>query len=89
MARCYLAEDNWKGAIPWLERVYRDAPDDLRASWAATLLTVAYLKERQLDKVYGLVPYLMDENSLAGCSVAFNLTALEAGDALFADESYR
>lgn len=89
MARCYLAEDNWKGAIPWLERVYRDAPDDLRANWAATLLTVAYLKERQLDKVYGLVPYLMDENSLAGCSVAFNLTALEAGDALFADESYR
>lgn len=89
IARCYLADDDWKDAIPWLEKAYRYSPDDLRANWAATLLTVAYLKERQLEKVYELVPYLMNEDSLAGCSVAFNLTALEAGDTLFADERYR
>ena len=89
MARCHLAADNWKDAIPMLMKVYRNAPDQMRASWAATLLTVAYLKELQLDNVYELVPYLMNEDSLAGCSVAFNLSALEAGDGLFADERYR
>ena len=89
MARCHLAEDNWKDAIPLLQKMYQIAPDDRRASWAATMLTVAYLKELRLDEVYELVPYLINEDSLAGCSTAFNLTALEVGDDLFADERYR
>lgn len=89
MARCALAKDDWKAAIPLLRKVYDQAPDDQRANWAATLLTVAYLKERQLSKIYELVPGLLRPNSFASRSAAFNLAALEAGDDLFAGDQYR
>ncbi len=89
MVRCYLAEDNWEDAIPLLNELYRVSPDVLRSSWAATLLTIAYLKEMDLEKVYKLVPYLLQPNSFASWSVAYNVAALEAADMLFAEERYR
>ena len=52
------------------------------ARWAATLLTIAYLKANQLDKVYALVPYLLRPFSLASRSAAFNMAALEAADGI-------
>jgi len=89
MVRCYLAQDDWKTAIPLLQKAYRVAPDDLRTNWAATLLMIAYLKEKRLDQVYELVPYLLRPYSFASRSAAFNLAALETGDELFAEEKYR
>ena len=89
MVRCHLAQDNWGEAIPLLQQVYQLAPDDQQANWAATLICTAYLKELKLDEVCKLVPYLMQADSPAARSVAFNVAALEAGDALFADERYR
>lgn len=89
LVRCALAQDDWKTAIPLLQKLYTVAPDDARASWAATLLTIAYLRERQYDKIYNLVPYLLRPNSFASRSAAFNMAALEAGDELFAEEQYR
>ena len=89
MARCKLAVDDWQGALPLLEKVYTYAPDEMRANWAATLLTIAYLKELKVDRVYDLVPYLIRPSSLAARSVAYNMAALEAADELFAEERYR
>lgn len=89
MARCRLAKEDWNGAIALLREVYRLAPDETRANWAATLIGTAYLKELRLDEVYRLVPYLLQGDSPAARSVAFSVAALEAGDALFADERYR
>ena len=89
MARCYLAQDKWNKAMPVLLRLYQVAPDFARRNWAATLLTTAYLKERKLEKVYRLVPYLLLPDSFAGRSVALNMAALETGDELFAEERYR
>ncbi|MBN2448872.1 MAG: tetratricopeptide repeat protein [Lentisphaeria bacterium] len=89
VVRCHLAKDNWKGAIPVLRRVYRMAPDDVRANWAATLLCIAYLKALDVEEVFDLVPYLMQPDSPASRNVVFNAAALEAGDALFAEERYR
>jgi len=89
MARCHLADGNWPEAISPLKVVYQRAPDFLRRNWAATLLSTAFLKERDLDKIYALVPYLLRPESLASRSVAFNLAALEAADELFAEEFYR
>lgn len=89
MARCALAEDDWEGALPILKQVYEAAPDPWRANWAATLMTVAYLKKLDLENVYRLVPYLLQPLSFASRSVAFNMAALEAADALFAEERYR
>lgn len=89
IARCYLAEDDWASAIPPLMGAYRWAPDAMRRSWAATLLATAYLKTVDLPKLYPLIPSLLTKNSFAGRSIAFNLSALEAGDALFAEERYR
>ena len=89
LARCFLAEEDWKGAIKHLAWVYENAPDEQRADWAVTLLTVGYLKEGKLKKVYKLVPYLMNPESLAARSIAFNLAALETADILFGEERYR
>jgi len=89
MARCYLADDDWKAAIEPLMNAYVNAPDFMRRNWAATLLTTAYFKELDLEKVYPLVQYFLRPDSFASRSIAFNLAALEAGDELFADEQYR
>lgn len=89
MARCYLAQDKWDKAMPILQRLCQMAPDFERRSWAATLLTTAYLKENQVGNVYRLVPYLLLPNSFASRSVALNMAALETGDNLFAEEKYR
>ena len=89
MARCYMADDDWEHALPLLLLVYRNAPDFSRRNWAATYLAVAFLKERKLDAVYRMVPYLLRPNSVAARSVAFNMTALETGDELFAEERFR
>lgn len=89
MSRCYLAQDKWNKAIPVLRQLYQSAPDFARRNWAASLLTTAFLKEFQLPKVYRLIPYLLLPNSFASRSVAFNMAALEAGDALFGEEKYR
>ena len=89
MARCHLSGDDWGKAIDPLMKVYRIAPDYLRRNWAATLLVTAYLKKLDMDNVYPLVPYILQTDSFAARSVAFNLAALEAGGELFANERYR
>ena len=89
MARCYLAQDKWDKAMPILQRLCQVAPDFQRRNWAATLLTTAHLKQMQVDSVYRLMPYLLLPNSFASRSVALNMAALEAGDALFGEEKYR
>ncbi|MEI7880904.1 MAG: tetratricopeptide repeat protein, partial [bacterium] len=89
IARCYLAQDKWDKAIPVLRKLYEIAPDFTRRNWAASLMTTAFLKEMDLEKVYRLVPYLLQPNSFASRNVAFNMAAIEAGDNLFADEKYR
>lgn len=89
IARCYLAQDKWDKALPVLRKLYDIAPDFTRRNWAASLMTTAFLKEMELEKVYHLVPYLLLPNSFAGRNVAFNMAAIEAGDNLFADEKYR
>ncbi len=88
-ARAYLVEDDWESAIPALREAYRCSPDLLRRSWAATLLATAYLKVVDLESLYPLIPALLSKNSFAERSIAFNMAALEAGDALFAEERYR
>ena len=89
IARCHLAEDNWSDAIDPLSRVYVMAGDFLRRNWAATLLTTAYFKQLDIEKVYPLVPFILRRDSFASRSVAFNLSALEAAEELFAEERYR
>jgi TolA-binding protein len=87
--RVYLAADKWDRALPWLRRLYVMAPDFSRRNWAATLLTTAYLKQMDMERVYRLVPYLLTPNSFASRSVLLNMAAIEAGDTLFGDEKYR
>ena len=89
IARCYLADGRWKDAIEPLQMTYRVSPDFVRRNWAATLMTTAFLKDLDLDKIYPLTPFILRRNSFASRSIAFNLAALEAGDELFADERYR
>jgi TolA-binding protein len=89
IARCYLARDDWKSACTPLLRAFNSAPDGLRRNRAATLLATAYLKTLTLEKIYPMVPYLLQRDSLAARSIAFNMAALEAGDALFQEERYR
>lgn len=89
MARCYLALDKWDKAIPVMKKLYSTAPDIGRRNWAAALLTTAYLKQMEIEKVYRLIPFLLVPNSFASRSVALNMAALETGDDLFADEKYR
>jgi len=89
MARCYLALDKWDKAIPVMQKLYTTAPDIGRRNWAAALLTTAYLKQMEVNKVYRLIPYLLVPGSFASRSVALNMAALETGDDLFSDEKYR
>ncbi len=89
MAKCYLADENWRAAIPLLIDVYRVAPDWDRRNWAASLLAMSYLHDRQLEKVYDMMAVLLRPRSFASRSIALNLAALEVGDELFADEKYR
>ncbi|MBR0056819.1 MAG: tetratricopeptide repeat protein, partial [Kiritimatiellae bacterium] len=89
MARCHLAQDDWQSAVGPLRRALASAPDALRRNRAATLLATAFMKTLDLEEIYRIVPYLLTRDSLASRSVAFNVAALEAGDALFADERYR
>jgi len=89
IARCHLADGKWGEAVEPLRNVYELAPDFLRINWAATLLTTAYFKNLDLEKVYPLTPFILRRNSFASRSVAFNMAALEAGEELFASEKYR
>ncbi len=89
MARCYLADENWRAAEEPLRQVAELASDYTLHNWACTLLATCYLKDLNLDKIYPLVPFLLRPNSFASHSVAFNLAALEAGDNLFGVERYR
>ncbi len=89
IARCYLALDDWAAAREPLRRAFSSAPDGLRRNRAATLLATAYLKTLDMEHIYRMVPFLLQRDSLASRSIAFNMSALEAGDALFQDERYR
>jgi tetratricopeptide (TPR) repeat protein len=89
MAKCHLAQEQWKQAMPFLLEVYAKAPDFDRRNWAASLLAISYLKDRQLDPVYRMMPFLLRPGGFASRSVALNVTALEIGDELFGDEKYR
>lgn len=89
IARCYLAKDDWSSAKLPLLRAFNSAPDGLRRNRAATLLATAYIKTLTLEKIYPMVPYLLQRDSLAARSIAFNMAALEAGDILFQEERYR
>ncbi|MFZ4394974.1 MAG: tetratricopeptide repeat protein [Kiritimatiellia bacterium] len=89
IAQCLLAKDDWGAARGPLYKAFRWAPDSLRRSRAATHLATAYLKTLSLEKIYTMVPFLLQRDSLAARSIAFNMAALEAGDSLFAEERYR
>jgi TolA-binding protein len=89
IAQCHLVRDDWGAARGPLYKAFRWAPDSLRRNRAATHLATAYLKTRSLEKIYPMVPYLLQRDSLAARSISFNMAALEAGDALFSDERYR
>jgi tetratricopeptide (TPR) repeat protein len=89
MAKCHLATEKWSAAEPLLLQVYRNAPDGYRRNWAAAMLATAYLKDHQPDKVYPMVPLLLQRDSFAARSVALNMAALEEGDRLFMEDKYR
>ncbi len=89
MARCHLAEEKWAPAEPLLIEIYRTAPDPMRRNWAAAMLATSYFKDGTVDKVYPMVPLLLQPGSFASRSVAMNMAALQAGDEIFADEKYR
>jgi len=61
----------------------------VRRGHAATLLATAYLKTLSLERLYPLIPDLLQRDALAPRSLAFNMAALEAADSLFQDERYR
>jgi len=89
IARCYLAMGDWEGAREPLYAAFRSAPDSMRRNRAATLLVTSFLKTQSLDNLYPIIPYILQSDSHAALSIAFNLSAMEAGDALFSDERYR
>ncbi len=89
IAQCHLVKDDWGAARGPLYKAFRWAPDSLRRNRAATYLATAYLKTLNLEKIYPMVPFLLQRDSLAARSIAFNMAALGAGDALFAEERYR
>jgi TolA-binding protein len=89
MIRCKIAKDKWDEIIPLVKKVFEFAPDSTRKNWAATIGTIAYLKEMEIEKVFNMMPTLLKRNSFASRSVALNMAALEAGDSLFAEEMYR
>ena len=89
IARCYLAMDDWAAARQPLHEAFLSAPDFMRRNRAATLLVTSFLKTQSLDSLYPMIPYLLRNDSQASRSIAFNLSAMEAGDLLFSDERYR
>jgi TolA-binding protein len=89
IAQCHLMKDDWGAARSPLHKAFRWAPDSLRRNRAATLLATAYLKTLNLEKIYPMVPFLLQRDSLAARSIAFNMAAMEAGNSLFAEERYR
>lgn len=89
MVRCKIAKDKWDETIPLVKNIFEVSPDAERRDWAATIGTIAYLKEMEVEKVFKMVPILLKRDSFASRSVALNMAALEAGDALFAEEMYR
>lgn len=89
MAKCNLYEEKWKEASLFLEQIVVMAPDFMRRNWAASLLVASYLKNRDLDKAYKMNGYLLHPRSYASRSVYLNITAMETGDELFADEKCR
>lgn len=89
IAKCHLAGEDWTKAVPLLIEVARGAYDPGLRNWAASMLTVSYLKELNVEPVYDLMPLLLQPGSFAARSVALNVSALQAGDELFADERYR
>ncbi len=89
IAKAYLAEERWAEAMPHLLQVYRLANDWDRRNWAASLLAMSYLQERDIERVFDMMSVLMRPDSFASRSIALNLAALEIGDELFAEERYR
>ena len=89
MVRCKIAKDQWDKVPPLIKEVFRLAPDAERRNWAASILTIAYLKRMEVSKVFDMAPYLLRRNSFASRSVALNMELLTAGDALFGEEEYR
>ncbi len=89
IARCHLASNDWAAAQAPLREAFLCAPDSLRRNRTATLLATSYLKTLDMEHLYPMIPYLLRRDSYASRTIVFNLAALEAGDALFADERYR
>ncbi|MDZ4198548.1 MAG: tetratricopeptide repeat protein, partial [Kiritimatiellia bacterium] len=87
--RCILAGEDWNPAEPLLLKILNLAPDRVRRNWAASILTILYLRDLRVDKVYEMVPLLLQPGSFASRSVALNMAALTAGDELFSEDSYR
>jgi len=89
LSKCWISKEKWDEAVPLLRRVVDMAPDPSQANWAAAMLTISYLKKMDVENVYRMMPILLAPNSFASRSAALNITALETGDELFADEKYR
>lgn len=89
MIRCKIAKNKWADIVPLVKKVFKLAPDLERRNWAASMCTIAYLKDMELSKLYHLVPLLMKKDSFASRSVALNIALLEAGDDLFGEEMFR
>ncbi len=73
MARCHLAEEKWAPAEPLLIEIYRTAPDPMRRNWAAAMLATSYFKDLTVDKVYPMVPLLLQPGLLELRCVAMNI----------------
>ena len=89
MVRCKIAKDEWDKVPPLVKKVFITAPDADRRNWAASILTITYLKRMEVSKVFDMAPYLLRRNSFASRSVALNMELLAVGDALFGEEEYR
>jgi TolA-binding protein len=89
IARIHVSEERWTEAVPYLMRVYREAFDYPRRSWAATLLAITFMRSDDLESLWRMHPLLLRPDSFSSRSVSFNMIALELGDSLFADERYR
>lgn len=89
IARSHLAEDRWDLAIPELTRVFQRAPDFTRRNWAATMLAISFLQERQPEALYPIMTVLLQPESFTSRSVLFNMVALEVADDFFAEEKFR
>ena len=89
MVRCKIAKDQWNKVEPLVKEIFRLAPDAERKNWAACILTISYLKNLEVSKVFDMASLLLQRNSFASRSVALNMEMLTAGDNLFAEEEYR